>query len=118
AKDARGEARPLGWTAMPLAPGNADAARDLYEQALALHRACGNRRFEGITLGNLGAIFRRSGRLDEARRLFDRALAIYRELGDRASEANTTGSLAGLLHEHERADEALSLDGRALHLAR
>ncbi len=52
------------------------------DQALAIHRAVGNRRSEGFVLGSLGELLARQGRFDEARESFRRGEALLREVGD------------------------------------
>ena len=58
------------------------------DQALAIHRAVGNRRAEGSVLGMLGELVAREGRFDEAREALRQGEALLRELGDQLGLAN------------------------------
>ena len=71
-----------------------EEARELYEQALAIVREAGNRRVEGIVLGNLATVHQEQGRMEEARELYEQALAIDREVGNRRFEGIVLGNLA------------------------
>jgi GAF domain-containing protein/tetratricopeptide (TPR) repeat protein/two-component sensor histidine kinase len=68
--------------------GDFAAARQTYEQALALYRDLGNARGEAYSLTDLAWVdLRTTGRLGGAPALLERALAVFRQLGDRAGEA-------------------------------
>jgi tetratricopeptide (TPR) repeat protein len=89
----------------------------LGEQALALLRSSGQRRFEAIALENLGRVALAQGEHARAQRLFDDALALAREIGLRAIEASTCLDL-GRLHTAQGApapaDAALGEAGRLM----
>ena len=57
-------------------------AREHYEAALAIHREAGNRRVEGIVLGNLGALHQAQGRMEAARRCSHESTTILRDASD------------------------------------
>ena len=65
---------------------NVEEARRHLEAALAIHREVGNRRNEGVALGNHGWLRLEQGALDEARAALEEALAIAREVGNRRNE--------------------------------
>ncbi|WP_437710650.1 tetratricopeptide repeat protein [Sorangium sp. So ce448] len=77
-----------------------ERARDHYAQALALHRALGDRRAEGRVLGNLGALHHDERREGEAAAYYEQAIAIAAEIGDGRMEGIFSTN-AGLL-EQER----------------
>ena len=52
------------------------------DQALAVHRAVGNRRAEGAELGRRGELLARKGRMDEAREALRIGEALLRTVGD------------------------------------
>ncbi len=95
--------RKTGWL-LHMA-GRHTEALEHYEQALAIAREVGDRRGEGITLGNLAPLHRAQGRLPEATEHYKRALAIAREVGDRRSEGVTLGNLFWLGYEQGRIPE-------------
>ena len=64
------------------AQGEGERARALYEEALALRRALGDRRGSGIVLGNLGGLAPQQGDLPRAERLFAEGLEEFRHLGE------------------------------------
>jgi tetratricopeptide (TPR) repeat protein len=53
-----------------------DEATAHLEQALTIHRHVGNRRGEGVTLGNLADLLQRRGDLDGATKRLEQAIAI------------------------------------------
>ena len=63
------------------------------KQALTISREIGDRRGEGIRLGNLGNAYRDLGRVEQAIKHYQQALAIFREIGDRRGEGNQLGNL-------------------------
>jgi len=64
-----------------------------YEQALVINREIGNRRNEGLVLGNLGDLFLFSGQASLAQSHFEQAIVICDELFPAAAGA-FRGSLA------------------------
>jgi len=96
--------------------GAAAAALDAAQQAFD---ALGDRRSQGIVLGNLADLDCESGQLDRAEDRYRAALAALRAVGDVGSEAVVLGNLANLLRgrgdPQARAsyEEALALSRRA-----
>ncbi len=72
-------------------------ALPVFERALALYRAAGDRRGEAITLGLIGNCYKKFGDFQQALDFLNRALAMKRELGDRLEEGKTLSHL-GLLY--------------------
>jgi CHAT domain-containing protein/Tfp pilus assembly protein PilF len=72
-------------------------ALPVYERALALYQAAGDRRGEAITIGLIGNCYKKFGELDKALDYLNRALAMKRELGDRLEEAKTLSNI-GLVY--------------------
>ena len=89
-----------------------------FEQALAMNREAGNRRMEGIVLGNLGNACLDQGRLDAAGIRFTEALDIHREVGNRRDEAIALANLGRLRRAQRRSAEAHELYEAALTIAR
>jgi tetratricopeptide (TPR) repeat protein len=83
---------------------------------LSIYREIGDRRNEGITVSNLGAISSSLGDYARASGYLELALSISREVGDRTGELGTLVNL-GLVHHHlgdnetarERSQEAVLL---------
>jgi tetratricopeptide (TPR) repeat protein len=92
------------------------AARRCYEEALALHRAAGDRRDEAVTTGNLGALDHDLCRYEEAEVHYEAALAGLRAAGDRRAEATFLANLAVLRQEQGDPRGAASGYSRALGL--
>jgi tetratricopeptide (TPR) repeat protein len=63
--------------------GNYERAIEHFQRSLALNRALGNKRAEGIVLSNLGEAALRLGNLAEARALCQESLRLRREVGDK-----------------------------------
>jgi tetratricopeptide (TPR) repeat protein len=89
--------------------GRFEEARALYEQALALHREIGDRRNEGVALGNLAGILLHQGRLEEAGQCCEQALAVHRAVGNRRSIGNALNNLSGVRQAQGRLAEARRL---------
>jgi tetratricopeptide (TPR) repeat protein len=79
--------------------GRAAQAEGIFLEALAHHRDTRNRRFEGITLVNLGLAWTKADRFAEAERAFHEAMAILRDIGDLRQE---TVALDNLGHLYRR----------------
>lgn len=99
--------------------GDLPAARERYEQAVAMARVTKNRRFEGIGVGQLGLVAHECGDLVLAQSRYDEALAIHREVGDARFEAFAHAFMATKRLEHgeldlaQRAiDAAMAIDAR------
>jgi tetratricopeptide (TPR) repeat protein len=65
----------------------------LLEAALAASRRLGDRKDEGVHLGNLGTAYWALGDARKAIAFYEQALAIDREIGDRRGEGNDLGNL-------------------------
>ena len=98
--------------------GSPDRARQLFERALEIHREVGNRRSEGVVLGNLGNLHKLTGSLDRALELYESALEIHKELGNRGHEGNVLGNLGNLHMETGSLDRARRLFESAMEIHR
>ncbi len=66
-----------------LEQGDLKAAREAFEQALALLRIAPNRRYEALAIGGLAALALREGGIEESASRLAEAEAMMRELDDR-----------------------------------
>jgi tetratricopeptide (TPR) repeat protein len=73
---------------------------------LAIMRAVGDSRGEGVELSSLGQIALARGRLEEAEGYFQQALAIRREVQDRQGEGVELSSLGQIALARGRLEEA------------
>jgi tetratricopeptide (TPR) repeat protein len=78
----------------------------------------GDRRIEGITLGNLALLHHDQGHNPETLECYSQALAIHREVGSRLYEGNILGGLALYHHDQGNIPEALEHYSRALAIHR
>ena len=69
-----------------------------FEQALETFREIGDRRREGVTLGNLGLAWSALGEPRRAIEFYEQRLSIAREVGDRWGEARVLGNLGTAWH--------------------
>ena len=74
--------------------GRLDRARAAYDEALAMHRALGNRRYEGMVLASLGDLLAAQGRRDEARVLLADSELLLRGLGENSTSQPCYASAA------------------------
>jgi tetratricopeptide (TPR) repeat protein len=82
------------------------AAKELYEQSLALARETGNRREQVTTTMNLGVLAQRQGQLDEAVAIFERA-SVAAEADQLLYETARAAAEIGLLRRNQqRFDDA------------
>ena len=100
----------LGW--------KVERAIELLEESLAIAREIGDRRNEGIWLGNLGHAYRDLGQVERAIKFYERALAIAREIGDRRNEGIWLGSLGLAYRNLGHAERTIELYEQALAIAR
>lgn len=98
--------------------GDHELAIPLYDQALAINRALGNRDSEARVLNNLGMAYLNTRRLDQATATFEASLAIRRELGDARGMGITIGNLAWTLLRAGAPEQALPAFEEALALYR
>jgi tetratricopeptide (TPR) repeat protein len=78
-----------------------------HERALQASRKTGDRKAEGLTLGNLGIVYREQRRFVEAISCFEQDIAICRELRDRLGEAQALGNLGNVYYQQRRFAEAI-----------
>jgi predicted ATPase/DNA-binding CsgD family transcriptional regulator len=98
--------------------GDYAAAEPLYEEALAVRRALGDRPAIGNLLSNLGIIARYQGNNHAARRLYTDSLAIRRELDDTWGIATSLANLGIVMLELGKRSEARCLHEESLDLRR
>jgi tetratricopeptide (TPR) repeat protein len=84
------------------------SALPVFERALALYKAAGDRRGEAITLGLIGNCHKKFGDLPKALDYLGRALALKREIGDRLEEGKTLSNI-GLVY-WEMSDYPAAID--------
>ena len=97
--------------------GAKDAMRHAGE-ALDIYRDLGNRRLEGLALGNLAVLYHTTGLLDEARRCYGEGLAIARQVGNRRSEGSMLGNLGIVLRDLGNMEEGRDNISAAVAIAR
>jgi len=77
--------------------GDRQGAAAHYRAALKIHRETGNRRGEGVVLGQIGELHHALGEFEQAFAHYDEALRIHREVGNRRFEGGVLGALGTLL---------------------
>ncbi|MFN7971795.1 MAG: tetratricopeptide repeat protein [Acidobacteriota bacterium] len=98
--------------------GNVAEARALVEDALETYRQLGDRRGEGIALGNLAVLVHSQGDVTGARDIYEAAIAIHGEVGNTRHEGLALSNLALVTQELGRPWQALVLYERALAFVR
>ena len=87
-------------------------------KALAATRATENKAHEGITLMNLGSVYKLQGRWDEAITQYQQSLEIFRALGDRHGEGQTLTNLGAVYDSQGRWEEAITQYEQSLEIKR
>ncbi|MBI2920951.1 MAG: tetratricopeptide repeat protein [Planctomycetes bacterium] len=77
-----------------------------WREALAIPREVGERRQEGIALGNRASLYEKTGRMAQAEEAHARALAIHRDVGNRRFEGIALGNLANIFQGTGRTPQA------------
>jgi predicted ATPase len=93
--------------------GDFEAAAERYENALAIVRAAGDLRTEGVFLTNLAVLHQELGRRDRARRDYLRAIELLRGIGDLRGEGVAIENLAVLEHLDGNLEESRAHHERA-----
>jgi CHAT domain-containing protein len=73
--------------------GQYEQALSYYQQALPIQQEIGDRRNEGVTLNNIGAVYDSLGQYQEALSYYQQALPIQQEIGDRRNEGITLNNI-------------------------
>jgi tetratricopeptide (TPR) repeat protein len=82
--------------------GRLDESAELFEQALAIHRATGDRYGEAQVLQRIGTVRLRAGRPAEAREAWTRARRLLEGLGEDGQAAELSAELEALGSVHTR----------------
>ncbi|MBX0330682.1 tetratricopeptide repeat protein [Oscillochloris sp. ZM17-4] len=98
--------------------GRPQRALQLYDEALPIRRAVGDRAGEATTLNNMAGVYQDLGQPQRALQLYDEALPIRRAVGDRAGEAATLNNMAGVYQGLGQPQRALQLYDEALPITR
>ena len=85
-------------------------AEPLFNQALKLYQAAGDRAGEGIALHNLGFLAAERGDLIGAEQRMRSALSIFRDTGQRSDAGDVLKDLSQILDKAGRKDEAKALE--------
>jgi predicted ATPase/Tfp pilus assembly protein PilF len=101
-----------------LRSGRLDEAKAHFEDALAIHRAMGNRYFEALGLAHLGGLCFQGGQLTEALTRYETALAIARDIKSRRLEGQILANLGALHASQGRMQPAESAFEAALTIHR
>jgi predicted ATPase/class 3 adenylate cyclase len=98
--------------------GEYGQAAALYEEALALFRALGDKQGIAGSLTNLGIVADERGEHERAAALFEEAVTLARERGDTRQIATTLGNLAAVWERQSEYGQAAALYEEALALFR
>ena len=104
----------LGAGMLATDQGDYEAAREHFEECMAIRRERGDRAGLSHVLNSLGIAARDQGKYDEARRLLGEGLDISRELSDRSGVANALMALGITAHREGDCARANELFEEAL----
>ncbi|MCL4298820.1 MAG: tetratricopeptide repeat protein [Anaerolineae bacterium] len=113
----------LGICAMALgllrsSASNYSGALETYQVAWDIFQTSGNRGFEGITLNNIGEVYRAQGRYSEALDSYQQARIILSEVGIRYGEGTALNGIGSVYMSQGRYAEALDSFQQALAIHR
>jgi tetratricopeptide (TPR) repeat protein len=97
--------------------GQVEKAIKYYEQALVIAREIGDRRREGIWLGNLGIAYRDLGQVEKATEYHEQALEIAQEIGHRYLEVNELVNKGNIISDISEFDNAVKFYNQAIAIA-
>jgi adenylate cyclase len=109
------------WSALAkfyLRANDLPAALDASRQQIRLSRQVGDRRHEGLTLSQIGAILVKLGQLSEGNAHLLDGYKILRQIGERLGEATSFLYLGIIAHYYKAYDEALAYMHRGLAIQR
>jgi CHAT domain-containing protein/Tfp pilus assembly protein PilF len=86
------------------------------KKALVIAREIGNKRSEGIILGNIGVVYAQRGDFQEALDYFHQKLAVVKELGDKSEEAQILTNIGVISDWKGDTQEALEWYKKALRI--
>jgi tetratricopeptide (TPR) repeat protein len=98
--------------------GQVEQAIEHSQQAIAIFHEIGDRRREGVTLGNLGIAYYEVGQVEQAAETFQQGLPLARETGDRHTEGVLLGNLGTAYQGLGQADRAIETIQQAVAIAR
>ena len=87
-----------GLAALDYNMGDYARAEALFEESIALHRRCNDRRAVARALADLGGVRRDRGDGTGAVAVLEESLALYRDLGDRSGVAHALVNLGGAIY--------------------
>ena len=89
-----------------------------FETALALYQEVGDRAGEGITLNNIGTIYRSQGQYPQALDFFQQSLAIRREVDDPRGEGAILNNIGAIYRSQGQYSQALDFYQQSLAIRR
>ncbi len=98
--------------------GNSRQAIDCFEKSLSIVREIGDRRGEGVALGNLGNAYSDLGDARKAIEFYEQHRNIAREMGDRRGESADLGNLGVAYSDLGDARKAIEFYEQALVISR
>ncbi|NET59709.1 MAG: CHAT domain-containing protein, partial [Symploca sp. SIO2E6] len=98
--------------------GEKQKALELFNQALPLYRAVGDRGGEATTLNNLGSVYGSLGEKQKALEFYNQALPLLRLVEDRGGEATTLTNIGLVYSDLGEKQKALQFYNQALPLLR
>jgi tetratricopeptide (TPR) repeat protein len=91
-----------------------DKAIDYYEKSLKMFEAVGDRQGEGMTLNNIGLVYKAWGKYDQAIEYYKKSLKIREEVGDRKGEGVTLNNIGVVYDAWGKYDQAIEYYKKSL----
>ena len=89
-------------------------ALSYYEKSLQILQATKDRKKEGVSLNNIGSVYRAWGKYDQALEYYDKSLKIAEDIGDRKQEPVTLNNIGMVYHSWGKYDQAIEYYKKSL----
>ncbi len=96
--------------------GDASAAQNSYEQAIAISERDGDRRSLALATNGLATLFYNRGELDKAKKFYQQYLALEREVDSKVNTAGALGNIANIEDARGNLHEAIRLNEESIRI--
>jgi tetratricopeptide (TPR) repeat protein len=88
----------------------------IYKKSLKITEEVGDRQGEGVTLNNIGMVYKAWGKYDQAIEYYKKSLKITEEVGDRKGEGVTLNNIGMVYKAWGKYDQTIEYMNRSLNI--